>query len=81
MHTEKTSIYQPCEDYFEEKYKLAKVEVIGLPIGARGSISNFFEYFQKKFKLTKDLRRELIISAIRGSCKILHNHLYHPIIK
>jgi hypothetical protein len=73
---EKKSHYVPCIPYFREKYKIDNIEVTGLLVGARGTITKFFEEFRKKFKLSKIIIEEIVISCIRNSCKILHNHLY-----
>lgn len=59
-----------------EKFNLKSIEVIGLFIGARGTIPTFFENFRKKFDLPKSLCHDIALSAIKGSCHIFHNHLY-----
>ena len=41
----KKKIYEPCIPYLLDKYKLLNIEVIGLMIGARGTIPGFFEFF------------------------------------
>ncbi|KAJ4428838.1 hypothetical protein ANN_25831 [Periplaneta americana] len=49
VNKEKINIYLPTVDYFKAKYQLEDIEVIGLPIGARGVIPNFYESFRKTF--------------------------------
>jgi len=60
-----------------KKYQLKQIEVIGLMIGARGTIPKFFEDFRKRFQLPKDLIHKIVMNVLRGSCNILHNHLYN----
>ena len=77
VHLEKCAIYEPCIPYFQNKFKLNNIEVIGLMFGARGTITSFFEHFRHRFKLQKSILNELIISIIRGTNQIAHNHLYN----
>ena len=69
--------YEPCITYFLEKFDPTKLEVIGLLVGARGTIPKFFVNFCKKFKLPNSMIKEIIISVVRGSNTIAHNHLYN----
>lgn len=73
---EKRSIYEPCVDYIENTHNLTNIEVIGLLVGARGCLSKFFDDFCQKFKLKKGFAKRVSIEAMKGSIKILHNHLY-----
>ena len=75
---EKRTIYEPCVPDLRQKYRLAgfDVKVIGLYNGARGTISKFFVDFCRSFSLCKDLIKRIVISVLKGSCGILHNHLY-----
>uniref|UniRef100_A0A8D9ATT4 Uncharacterized protein n=1 Tax=Cacopsylla melanoneura TaxID=428564 RepID=A0A8D9ATT4_9HEMI len=73
---EKKSIYEPCIPYFKENFNLKDVKVIGLLIGARGAMTLLFEEFRRNFNLPKSILKEITIAAVRGSCKIIHNHLY-----
>jgi len=45
-------------------------------LGARGTITSFFDDFRKRFKIEKSIIDDLIISIIRGTNQIAHNHLY-----
>ena len=53
-----------------------QIEVIGLLLGARGTITSFFDLFRKRFKISKLIVDEIIISIVRGTNQIAHNHLY-----
>ena len=77
VNEEKKAIYEPCIPNLCEKYNLSCIEVIGLFIGARGTITNFFENFRKKFKLPKNLRDQVVLTALKGSSQILQHHLYN----
>ncbi|KAJ4435932.1 hypothetical protein ANN_18554 [Periplaneta americana] len=76
VHQEKCDIYDPTIPYYKEKYHLTSIEVIGLLIGARGTITKRFAHFCKKFDLGQTLVTEISLSAVKGSIKILRNHLY-----
>jgi len=43
-------------------------------IGARGTITEFFEVFRKRFALPTSLRADIVISVIQNSARILHSH-------
>ncbi|KAJ4428352.1 hypothetical protein ANN_24371 [Periplaneta americana] len=75
-HQEKCDIYDPTIPYYKEKYHLTSIEVIGLLIGARGTITKRFAHFCKQFGLGQTLVTEVPLSAVKGSIKILRNHLY-----
>ena len=74
VHEEKKLIYEPTIDYFKNKYGLNEITVYGLLIGARGTISSFFEDFRQKFQLTASLRDDIVMSVLKKSCQILSNH-------
>jgi hypothetical protein len=76
VHKEKVKIYTPSIDFFKEKYNLKSIEIIGLFVGSRGTISNFLENFRIRFHLNKSLLSEVAIKAIKSSTQILHHHLY-----
>lgn len=48
------------------KYKLKDLEVMGILIGARGTLPKIFHDFCKKFKITS-IMDDVAIKAIRGS--------------
>lgn len=74
---EKKRIYEPCIPDVKEKLKLKSLEVIGLLIGARGTLTKFFLDFCTKFKI-ENVIENIGIEAIKGSCKIYNNHIYDP---
>ena len=67
--------------YQEERLRkycaLNNIEVIGLLVGARGTITTFFENFRKQFGIPKKVTEEIVIAVIRGSYQIYHNHVYN----
>lgn len=73
---EKRTIYEPCIKYFQDNYNVQQIEVIGLLIGARGSLTNHFKDFKTKFNIPKITCENIITNVIRGSHKIINNHLY-----
>ena len=77
VDAEKKSHYEPCVPYFQAKFKLNNIDVIGLLIGARGTITTFFENFRKEFKIPKKVTEDIVIAVIRGSYQIYHNHVYN----
>lgn len=76
VNMEKQRIYEPCIPYLSTKYQLTSIEVIGLLIGARGTITSFLEKFRNRFKLPSSLRDQIVLIAIKGSAQILQHHLY-----
>lgn len=75
VHDEKKRIYEPCVSDIKLKCKLK--DVIGLLIGARGTLPKFFHDFCNRFKLTS-IMDDVALEAVRGSYKILQNHFYDP---
>ena len=78
VNKEKQSIYESCIPDVMIKYKLKNVKVIGLFIGARGTITRFFEDFRELFRLPKSLSEEIALTALKTSIQILNHHLYAP---
>ena len=77
VNLEKKAHYDSVIPYFKDKYKLADIEVIGLFIGARGTISLDFENFRTKFDLSKEMRNSIALSVIKSSVQILQHHTYN----
>ena len=75
VHIEKCRIYEPTIPYYLEKYKLTDIEVIGLMVGARGTIPRLFVNFCRRFNINKTSIYNIALAAIKGSIKILRNHL------
>jgi hypothetical protein len=76
VNLEKKGIYNPCLPDLREKYNLMSLEVTGIFVGARGTITKFFQAFCKEHKLPKQLLEDVAIIAVKGSHQILTNHLY-----
>ena len=74
---QKREYYEPCIPDLKLAYNLEEVFIIGLLIGTRGTIFTVFENFRKKFGLSKQLSKDVAVAAVKGSCQILHNHLYN----
>jgi hypothetical protein len=76
---EKKAIYEPTFPDLMERYQMQgyNSEVIGLMIGSRGTIPKFFENFRKRFLLPASLTQRIVISVLKDSSHILHNHLYN----
>jgi len=77
VHNEKSQIYNSVRNDLMTRYDLNNIEVIGLMIGARGTITTFFEDFRKKFNLPTSLREKIVTIVLKGPSSILHNHLYN----
>ena len=77
VNVEKQGIYNPCIPYLKDKYDLEEMEVIGLLVGARGTIPQFFKDFANQFRIPKSVIDSIAISAVKGSAQILHNHLHN----
>jgi hypothetical protein len=80
VNEEKKNIYTPCVQDIKLRYKFKhNVEVIGLFIGARGTITKFCEQvLTKQLKLPKEICNQIALAAVKGSVSILKHHLYNP---
>ncbi|KAJ4450711.1 hypothetical protein ANN_02141 [Periplaneta americana] len=76
VDSEKKRIYEPTIPFYEDKYSLSHIDVIGLMVGARGTIPSFFANKCKNLGLTHSIVKEIAISAHKRSVQILRNHLY-----
>ena len=76
VHNEKCSIYNATISYYKNKYQLKDIVVLGLMVGARGTITSQFVQFCRQFNLDKNFIKEIAISTLRDSITILKNHLY-----
>jgi hypothetical protein len=83
VNTEKQGIYlyNECLPNLKEKYNLKSLEVTGIFVGAKGTISKFFQRFCKDHKLPKQLLEDVAIIAVMGSHQILTSHLYSQHIR
>ena len=75
-HIEKCSIYNATISNYKNKYQLKDIVVLGLMVGARGTITSQFVQFCRQFNLDKNFIKEIAISTLRDSITILKNHLY-----
>jgi len=77
VHLEKKSIYDPVVEDMKSKYKLNfNIEVIGILVGARGSISNYTRNLLKNINLPTSVFMDMATSAVKGSCRTIQFHLY-----
>lgn len=76
VHNEKCLIYEPTIPYYKSKYNLTSIRIFGLLIGARGTIPKQFVEFCREFGLPNNFIKDVALAAIKGSIKILSNHLY-----
>ena len=77
VNLEKKAHYDSVIPFFKNKYSLSDIEVIGVFIGARGTITIDFKNFRSKFDLSKDLRNNIALSVIKSSVQILQHHTYN----
>ena len=82
VDAEKKSIYKPCipdlRKRLQQKYPYVKdcsFEVVGLLIGAKGTIPTFVEKFRQKIGLPKSVIENVVLEALKGSCLIYFNHM------
>lgn len=76
VDSEKKGIYEPCVPYFQSKYNVSDIEVIGLYIGARGTISKNFVSFSKKNKISLSVIETIVSSVLKISSIICNQHLF-----
>ena len=76
VDAEKRGIYEETVDFYKEKYNLEFIQVIGLLIGARGTIPKFFVDFCTTFGLTKEFIFKIAISTLKSSIFIYRNHAF-----
>ena len=76
---EKKTIYEATFPDLVQKYQMEgyDTEGIGLMIGSRGTIPKFFDNFRREFLLSASLTHRIVISVLKDSAHILHNHLYY----
>lgn len=63
---------------YSQNAKAKNIKVIGLLEGARGTIPKIFVEVCKLFEIEKSVAEEIRIVVVRGSSRILANHLYDP---
>ena len=65
------------EKLIDFKHFTIHVFMLGLFIGASGTISLDFENFRTKFDLSKEMRNNIALSVIKSSVQILQHHTYN----
>ncbi|PSN45676.1 hypothetical protein C0J52_16595 [Blattella germanica] len=73
VHNEKCSIYNATISYYKNKYQLKDIVVLGLMVGARGTITSQFVQFCRQFNLDKNFIKEIAI--IYGTMAIIKTKL------
>ena len=76
VNIEKRAIYEPCIPYFKEKLGLVDIQVIGLYVGARVTISKFFVRFLKDLGLPSMLIEDIVTTVLKKSVQICVHHLF-----
>jgi len=79
VDNEKKSIYEPTLSYFKDKFHLEEIKVYGLLIGSRRTIPRLVANFLRQLGLTSNTLEEIAITAVKGSWRILNNHLHNHI--
>ncbi|PSN57203.1 hypothetical protein C0J52_05031 [Blattella germanica] len=65
VHEEKCNIYVPTIPFYKDKFNLTSIEVIGLMVGARGTIPHLFVCFCRKFDLPSGLIMAVVIAVVK----------------
>uniref|UniRef100_A0A8D8W4U5 Reverse transcriptase n=1 Tax=Cacopsylla melanoneura TaxID=428564 RepID=A0A8D8W4U5_9HEMI len=60
--------------HYKEKYSLEEIEVVGLMIGARGTITSFFINFCKRFNINQETMKRIVHATIRSFIHILRKY-------
>jgi hypothetical protein len=79
VQEEKEEIYKSCYDDLCEKYPVIlnrRCEVIGLWMGARGTVSTQMVDFFDRFHLDKKVLPELAETVLSDSIRMIHFHIY-----
>ena len=75
VNKEKQEWYKHTVPVFKEKLRLKSLKIIGLFIGARGTITKQFVGVCQQFGTSRKIIDEINTIAIRGSCQIYFNHV------
>jgi len=68
VDAEKKSIYEPIVEDMKKKYNIKfDIQVIGILIGARGSMSNYTKTLLKDLNLPASLFVDIATSVVNGS--------------
>ncbi|PSN29362.1 hypothetical protein C0J52_28406, partial [Blattella germanica] len=69
VHNEKCSIYNSTISHYKNKYQLKDIVVLGLKLGAGGTITSQFVQFYRQFNLDKNFIKDIAISTFPDSNK------------
>lgn len=73
----KNKIYEPCDNYLQEVYKLDQISMIGFMIEARGTITQVYENLRNQFGFESKLKDNSIVLTIKGFHQFIQNHFYN----
>lgn len=76
VNEEKRNIYLPTIPYYKGKYDLEEIDVRGIFIGSRGTITSPFKSFATEFNICESVLKVISQSVVRASILILRNHIY-----
>ena len=79
VREEKERIYRPCIPDLGERYKAygrREFEVLGIWLGARGTVGRSLVELFERFGLDKSKLPELAETALTDSIRIIHHHIY-----
>lgn len=79
VREEKRQIYEPCINDLKKRFESfgeREFEVLGLWMGAKGSISPSLIEFFERFGLDRRLLPELAEQTLSYSIKMIHHHIY-----
>ena len=82
VREEKKQIYEPCISDLEkrfESYGKREFEVLGLWMGAKGTISPSLLEFFERFDLDRNLLPDLAEQTLSHSIRMIHHHIYSTI--
>ena len=75
VHDQKVNHYTSCIDHYKEEFGVENIEIIGLMIGARGTITKQFLEFCKQFEIPSKTIEDIILKVVEWSVIILNHHL------
>lgn len=80
VQAEKAAIYEPCVPDLIARYRETfgdrQFEVIGVWMGARGTVGSSLKGLFERFDLPKTLIPELAEKVLSDSVRMIHNHIY-----
>ena len=79
VQSEKSSTYEPCIPDLKERYRQfgdREFEVIGVWMGARGTVGTSLVGLFERFGLPKKQIPDLAEKVLSASLRMLHHHIY-----